>query len=81
MDIGHNADLAIRKGRLITNCLDLSGGSFLQLAGVADSSIILSYDFYHRKKLLSSLKKGRISAASFATKAMTSPLRILRPPA
>ena len=49
VDIGHNANFTIRNGTLITNCLDLSGGSFLQLAGIAESSIILSYDFYHRK--------------------------------
>ena len=49
MDIGHNADFAISKGRLITDCLDLSGSCFFQFAGKAASDIILSYDFYHRK--------------------------------
>ena len=48
MDIGHNADLAVRKGRLITDRLDLSGSRFFQLTGIAKRSVICANDFYHR---------------------------------
>ena len=49
VDIGHNADLAIRKGRLITDRLYLSGSCFFQFAGIAKRNIICANDFYHRR--------------------------------
>ena len=53
-------------------CIEVTGRRITGVATYHSEVHFLFIDFLI-------LEKGRISAASFATKAMTSPLRILRP--
>ena len=45
MDVGHDADLAVREGFLIADGPDLIFGGFFQLGGIANGGVVVSLYF------------------------------------